>query len=43
MALEDFVVKALLLYADSPTDLLILAALLDDTLERVCNDLCLAL
>lgn len=37
-------VKAFLLYVDGPLDLLIVAALLDEALELVCNDdLCLGL
>lgn len=44
MTLEEVVVKAFLLRADSPLDWLILAAVLDEeALERVCNDLCLGL
>lgn len=43
MAEEETVVKAFLLYIDSSLDLLILAELLDEKLERVCNGLCLRL
>lgn len=35
--------KGFLLLIDRPLDLLILAELPDETLERVCNDLCLGI
>lgn len=43
MTLEEVVVKAFLLRADSLLDWLMLAAVLDEALERVCNDLGLGL
>lgn len=43
MAEEETVVKAFRLYIDSFLDLPILGELLDGTLERVCNGLCLRL
>lgn len=43
MAEEETVVKGFLLFIDSPLDMSIVAELLDEALERVCNDLCLGL
>lgn len=43
MAEEETVVKAFLLFIDCSLDLLTLAELSYETLERVCNDLCLGL